>query len=86
MLTVDTSAEARGLDLPVLVMHRRGDLMIPLTTGGRDIAALIPNAELLVLQGNNHGPVADVAGMRAITDSMVGFFAGDLEPATVASP
>jgi len=47
---------------------------------------LIPDAELVVLDGNNHGPGADAAGMRAITDPMVEFFAADLGAPTVASP
>ncbi|MDB5560229.1 MAG: bacterial regulatory s, luxR family protein [Enterovirga sp.] len=34
-------------------MHTRGDLLCPLQEG-RDLAAAIPNARFVVLQGRNH--------------------------------
>ncbi|MBW2282313.1 MAG: alpha/beta fold hydrolase [Deltaproteobacteria bacterium] len=86
LFETDASAEARGLSLPVLVLHRRGDQLVPLDIGGRDIAALIPGAELIVLDGNDHGPGSDAAASRTITDPTVEFFAADLDGATVASP
>ncbi|MEM7271655.1 MAG: alpha/beta fold hydrolase [Actinomycetota bacterium] len=41
------------LDLPVLVQHRTGDQIIPVE-GGRRLAAVIPGAELIEYEGNDH--------------------------------
>ncbi len=54
LLDSDTSELARGLRLPVLVLHNRGDALVPFEGGGRDIAALVPGARLVVLDSRNH--------------------------------
>jgi class 3 adenylate cyclase/pimeloyl-ACP methyl ester carboxylesterase len=41
--------------LPTLVMHRRGDRAIPFRKG-RELAAALPNAKLVVLEGVTHWP------------------------------
>jgi pimeloyl-ACP methyl ester carboxylesterase len=41
------------LDMPVLVVHCRKDLVVPFEEGRR-LASLIPNARLLVLESANH--------------------------------
>lgn len=43
------------VDVPTLVVHRAGDRAIPLPAG-REVAALIPGAELVVLDGDAHLP------------------------------
>lgn len=40
---------------PALVIHRKGDRIVP-SKFGRELAALIPNAKFLLLDGNNHPP------------------------------
>jgi pimeloyl-ACP methyl ester carboxylesterase len=39
--------------VPTLVMHARGDAQVPIEAG-RQLAAGIPGAKFIVLQGNNH--------------------------------
>lgn len=41
------------IEVPTLVVHRAGDRAIPVS-GGREVAALIPGAQLVVLDGNAH--------------------------------
>ena len=50
---IDVTAEARGLDLPVLVMHARGDARVPFEEG-RLLAALVPGARFVPLESDNH--------------------------------
>ena len=44
---------ARRVQVPTLVVHARGDDMVPVGEG-RNLASLIPDAELTVLEGHNH--------------------------------
>ncbi len=47
---------------PTLIVHTDGDLLIPIESGGRDLAARIPGSRLVVLESNNHGvPASDPA-------------------------
>lgn len=49
-----TSAEcAAQIRCPTLVMHARGDAMVPFEEG-RLIAGMIPNARFVLLEGRNH--------------------------------
>lgn len=50
---VDVCAQARALNVPVLVMHAEGDKRVPLDEGRR-LAALIPGAEFMTLPGESH--------------------------------
>lgn len=50
---IDVSAVARELRLPVLVMHSRGDARVPFEEGRR-LAALIPDAQFVPLDSDNH--------------------------------
>ncbi len=50
---IDVQDRARGLDLPVLVMHARGDARVPFEEG-RLLAALIPGARFVPLESDNH--------------------------------
>ncbi len=70
----DVSELARQLRLPALVIHRRGDMIIPYDVGGLDLAALVPGARLVTVEGNNHADVAD----PEISSELLEFFAGDL--------
>jgi len=50
---LDVSSQAPVVQCPTLVMHRSGDLVVPLDQG-RKVAAAIPNARLVTVAGNNH--------------------------------
>lgn len=50
---IDVSDLIGRVDVPTLVMHARGDLMCPFEEGRR-LAAGIPGARFVALQGNNH--------------------------------
>lgn len=49
----DRRAALRGVDLPCFVIHGADDTLIP-PDGGKEIAALIPGAELEVIPGMGH--------------------------------
>jgi pimeloyl-ACP methyl ester carboxylesterase len=51
----DVSEPATKLDAPVLVVHRRGDRAIRFEAGER-LAALVPGADLVALEGDAHPP------------------------------
>ncbi len=87
MMRTDVSAEAKQLRMPVLVIHRRGDQLVPFEAGGRDLAALIPQADLMLLDGKNHGISPDEPEARILDDAVLDFFAADVDRASpVASP
>ena len=50
---LDVSAEAASLRVPTLVMHSRDDARVPFEQG-RQLAALIPSARFVPLEGRNH--------------------------------
>lgn len=50
---LDVSDLAPEVRTPALVMHARGDAMIPFAEG-RDLAALLPNARFVPLESRNH--------------------------------
>lgn len=51
--TLDIRAEASRVTAPTLVFHVRGDAMVPFEAGRR-LAAAIPNARFVPLEGQNH--------------------------------
>jgi len=62
------------VSVPTLVIHRRGD---PLPfAAGRDIAAKIPGARFLPLEGNNHLPSSHEEAME-IVRPVIEFLTGD---------
>jgi pimeloyl-ACP methyl ester carboxylesterase/DNA-binding CsgD family transcriptional regulator len=61
------------LRAPTLVLHNRDDQAIPLAAG-QEIAALVPNAELHVLDGNEHDPFIRDSG--SVVEAMLDFLAG----------
>lgn len=50
---IDVRAKLSQIQVPTLVIHSRGDQRIDWTVG-RDMAAEIPNAELVILESDNH--------------------------------
>jgi class 3 adenylate cyclase len=69
---------------PTLVIHRRGDVVCP-SELGRELAALIPGARLLTLEGSNHFPVMGEPAVDEIAEA-VEEFVGEGSPATAAAP
>jgi pimeloyl-ACP methyl ester carboxylesterase/DNA-binding CsgD family transcriptional regulator len=50
---IDVKAAARRVSAPTLVLHARGDGMVPFVEGQR-LAALVPGAQFVPLVGRNH--------------------------------
>jgi class 3 adenylate cyclase len=53
--TIDISSIAPAVRVPTLVLHRRGDIQVPIALG-RDLAAQIPGARMIEYDGNDHSP------------------------------
>ncbi len=58
LLSFDVTALLPQIQIPTLVIHRRGDAAVPFERG-RELAALIPGARFLPLEGRNHAIQAD---------------------------
>lgn len=53
MATLDIRDIAGDVSAPALVLHRKGDIAVPVKYG-KEIAAQLPNARLELLDGSNH--------------------------------
>jgi class 3 adenylate cyclase/pimeloyl-ACP methyl ester carboxylesterase len=72
---INVSELVPGLRVPTVVMHRQQDRVIPFELG-RELAALIPNARFIPLEGNIHFPwLGDALSVLRI----IGQFLGDEE-------
>ncbi len=58
------------LTVPALVLHRRGDRTVPISRG-RELAALLPNARFVALNGDSHLPHLD--DQRELQRALAGF-------------
>jgi DNA-binding NarL/FixJ family response regulator len=63
--------------VPALVLHRRGDRTVPISHG-RELAARLPNARFVALNGDSHLPWMD--DRRALRRALVGFLGDDSLP------
>jgi DNA-binding winged helix-turn-helix (wHTH) protein/alpha-beta hydrolase superfamily lysophospholipase len=63
-----------NVSVPTLVIHRRGD-HVPFS-GGRNLAAKIPGARFLALEGYNHLPATHEEAMELVAP-VIGFLAED---------
>ncbi|MGE3257331.1 alpha/beta fold hydrolase [Pseudonocardia sp.] len=70
----DVRALLPELDLPTLVVHARGDRMIPFSDG-RELAARIPRARLVPLDSDNHILLADEPAWAPFTEETAAFLA-----------
>jgi pimeloyl-ACP methyl ester carboxylesterase/DNA-binding winged helix-turn-helix (wHTH) protein len=61
---IDVREQAALLDVPTLVLHSRGDAMIPFDAGRR-LAALIPGAQFVPLDSRNHVLLEDEPAFSA---------------------
>jgi DNA-binding CsgD family transcriptional regulator/pimeloyl-ACP methyl ester carboxylesterase len=66
-------------EIPTLVLHRRHDRAIPFALG-EDLAARIPNAELLALSGHDHFPWLGDA--KAVVDATLAHLSGQVRRTT----
>ena len=69
----DTRSRLGRLALPVLVVHGTDDGLVP-ASAGRELAALIPDARLELLEGCGHVLTTDCEGEAA--QAIVGFLDG----------
>jgi pimeloyl-ACP methyl ester carboxylesterase len=72
--SVDVRDIARSVNVPTLVMHRKGDLAIPVRFG-QELAAQMPNARLELLEGSNHWMAAekpeDISDITALINDFI---------------
>ena len=73
----DVRPLAAKLELPALVVHRRGDRAVPFELG-RELASLVPGARFVPLEGRTHLPWSGQAG--AIVELVLRFLDGDPVP------
>ncbi len=66
---VDVSALAATVTVPTLVIHRVGDLAIAVDLG-REVAATIPGARLVQVDGANHWIHADLPAFTELLDEI----------------
>src|SRR3970282_2193725 len=72
----DTTDLLSRVTVPTLVIHRRGDAVVPFELG-REIAAGIPGGRFLPLEGRDHAALADidVPVMETMTNAIQEFIA-----------
>lgn len=73
-LNLDLYADLRPvlpqIEVPTLVLHRRGDRTVPIARG-RELASLLPNARFIPLAGDSHLPWMD--DRRELMRALAGF-------------
>lgn len=72
----DVCAKAKTIKQPVLVMHQRNDSMIPFAQGQR-MAGLLPNAQLVPLNGRNHMMLPDEPAWQEFVTVLQKFLVAD---------
>lgn len=81
LYSCDVRELAARVTVPTLVVHRRQDAAVPLEAG-RDVAARIPGARLLMLEGDVHLPwFGESDAQEAVSD----FLSDPASPASVRS-
>ncbi len=79
---IDVSDQLAQVRAPTLVIHRRGDAVMPFRRG-QQLAAGIPNARLVPLEGTMHVPfLGDTDSVVAAIDTFLG--EGETAPSPVA--
>lgn len=68
----DASKVAAEVNVPTLVLHRQGDLCVPVEAG-RAVAETIPTAQLELLPGNNHWMLALEQDSERVIESIEKF-------------
>jgi pimeloyl-ACP methyl ester carboxylesterase len=75
-LDIDVRALAQQIRVPTLVVHRRGDAIVPFELG-RELASLIPGARLLPLNGRNHAMLRNEPEVEQFAQALEQFLAED---------
>ena len=70
---VDVRDIATEVEIPTLVLHRKGDLIVP-AKFGQEIASRMPLSRMVMLEGRNHWMVAsdDIAEISDLIEEFVG--------------
>jgi pimeloyl-ACP methyl ester carboxylesterase len=84
-LNIDVRDLARQIQAPTLVIHTRGDQIVPLETG-RELAGLIPGARMVVIEGRDHIPVAGDGELEQLVPAVASFLDEDLEEQKPKAP
>lgn len=72
---IDVRDIAREVNAPSLVLHRKGDLAIPVRFG-KEVAAELPNSKLVLLEGSNHWFVTEDKTVDHVISLIEEFVAG----------
>jgi DNA-binding CsgD family transcriptional regulator len=91
MRAMDVRDVLPSIRAPTLVLHNRRDQAVP-AEAGREVSALVPGAELQLLDGNEHDPFIRDSG--SVVEEILAFMAGRAprapappdRPATALSP
>jgi pimeloyl-ACP methyl ester carboxylesterase/DNA-binding CsgD family transcriptional regulator len=76
---MDVRELAPRVAAPTLIMHVRGDAAVPYSEG-RLLATMIPNAEFVPIEGENHVLIPDDPAFEQIGDEIERFLAAGAEP------
>jgi pimeloyl-ACP methyl ester carboxylesterase/DNA-binding CsgD family transcriptional regulator len=79
---IDVRSEAAQVRCPTLVLHARGDARVPFEEG-RLLAALIPNARLVPVEGRNHILVENEAAWPQVVAELREFLGAEQPAAAV---
>jgi class 3 adenylate cyclase/pimeloyl-ACP methyl ester carboxylesterase len=86
MLDIDVRPLLPQVTVPTLVIHRRGDAVVPFESG-RELATGIPGARLLFLDGRNHVFLPNEAAGAVMVKAMYEFLGeGEHAPAARGAP
>ena len=86
LLDIDVTPLLPQVTVPTLVIHRRGDTMIPFESG-RELATGIPGARFLPLDGRNHFVLSNEPVARVMAKAIYEFLGeGEHAPAATAAP
>ena len=71
---IDVREQAREVSCPTLIMHSRDDRRVPMRFG-EELAALIPEAQLVALNSNDHLLAASEPAWQVFRDELDAFLA-----------
>ena len=71
---IDVREQARDVSCPTLIMHSRDDRRVPMRFG-EELAALIPDAQLVALNSNDHLLAASEPAWQVFRDELDAFLA-----------
>jgi DNA-binding NarL/FixJ family response regulator len=81
---IDVTALASEIRVPTLVLHAAADVAVPFDEG-RQVAAAIPGARFVPLEGRNHILLAHEPAWPRFRDEIVAFVSSTPEPVDVSA-